>query len=75
MGRKMMAESASEFLERWKHSYIARESCTLEQVDTTVKECLDDAAEARISASDLEAAAGGDLRGYLLAALKQARGE
>lgn len=69
-----MAESASEFLERWRHSYIARESRTLEQVDATVKECLDDAAEAHISASNLEAAAGGDLRGYLLAALKNARG-
>ena len=68
-----MAESASEFLERWRHSYIATESRTLEQVDVTVKECLDDAAEAHIAASDLEVAAGGDLRGYLLAALKEAR--
>jgi hypothetical protein len=70
-----MAESASEFLERWRCSYIAGESRTLEQVDAAVKECLDHAAEAHISASDLEAAAGGDLRGYLLAALKRARGE
>jgi hypothetical protein len=70
-----MAESASEFLERWRYSYITGESRTLEQVDATVKECLDDAGEANISASDLEAAAGGDLRGYLLAALKQARDE
>jgi hypothetical protein len=70
-----MAKSATEFLERWRYSYIAGESRTLEEVDETVKECLDDAAEADISASDLEAAAGGDLRGYLLAALKQARGE
>ena len=70
-----MAKSATEFLERWRYSHIAGESRTLEEVDETVKECLDDAAEADISASDLEAAAGGDLRGYLLAALKQARGE
>ena len=70
-----MAKSATEFLERWRYSYIAGESRTLEEVDETVKECLDDAAEADISASDLEEAAGGDLRGYLLAALKQARGE
>jgi hypothetical protein len=69
-----MAVSASEFLERWRYSYIACESRTLEQVDATVKQCLDDAAEANISASDLEAAAGGDLRGYLLAVLKQAKG-
>jgi hypothetical protein len=69
-----MAESASEFLERWRYSYIACESRTLEQVDATVKQCLDDAAEANISASDLEATAGGDLRGYLLAVLKQAKG-
>jgi hypothetical protein len=70
-----MAESASEFLERWRYSRIACESRKLEQVDATVKECLDGAAEAHISASDLEAAAGGDLRGYLLAALKRAGGE
>jgi hypothetical protein len=70
-----MAESASEFLERWTYSYITGGSRTLEQVDATVKECLDDAAEAHVSVSDLEAAAGGDLRGYLLAALKQAGGE
>ena len=70
-----MAEFASEFLERWRYSFIAGEFRTLEQVDATVKECLDDAAEAHICASDLEAAAGGDLRGYLLAALKQTRGE
>ena len=70
-----MAKSASDFLERWRNSYIAGEARTLEQVDATVKECLDDAAEAHISASDLEAAAGGDLRGYLLAALKKARGQ
>jgi hypothetical protein len=70
-----MAVSASEFLERWKYSYITGKARTLEQVDATVKECLDDAAEAHISASDLEAAAGGDLRGCLLAALKQAGGE
>jgi hypothetical protein len=69
-----MAESAPEFLERWRYSYITCETRTLEQVDATVKQCLDDAAEAHISASDLEAAAGGDLRGCLLAALKQARG-
>jgi hypothetical protein len=70
-----MAESASEFLKRWRYSCIADKSRTLENVDATVKECLDNAAVANISASDLEAAAGGDLRGYLLAALKQARGE
>jgi hypothetical protein len=70
-----MAESASEFLERWRYSYIASEFRTLEQVDATVKECLDGAAEAHISASELEAAAGGDLRGYILGALKQGRGE
>jgi hypothetical protein len=69
-----MTESASEFLERWSYSHIAGESCTLEQADAAVRTCLDDAAEAHISASDLEVAAGGDLRGYLLAALKQARG-
>jgi hypothetical protein len=70
-----MAESASKFLERWRHSYIAAESRALEQVDATAKECLDDAAKAHIPASDLEAAAGGDLRSCLLAALKQARGD
>jgi hypothetical protein len=70
-----MAESALEFLERWRYSCISCESRTLDQVDATVKECLDHAAEAHISASDLEAAAGGDLRGYLLAAFKHARGE
>jgi hypothetical protein len=70
-----MAESASEFLERWRCSCIAGDSRPLEQVDATVKECLDAAAVAQISAGDLETAAGGDLRGYLLAALKQARGE
>ena len=68
-----MAEFASKFLERWRNSYIAAETRTLEQVDATVKECLDDAAKAHISASDLDAAAGGDLRDYLLAALKEAR--
>jgi hypothetical protein len=68
-----MAESASKFLERWRYSYIAGKCRTLEQVDATVKECLDGATEAHISASDLESAAGGDLRGYLLAALKRAR--
>ena len=38
----------------------------VEQIDQTVEECVDDAKSEGLTRKDLDAAAGGNLRGYLL---------
>ena len=69
-----MSKTAAEFLERWRSSHIHAETRSAAEVDETVRQCLDAAAESGVPANDLTKAAGGDLRGYLLAALKKASG-
>jgi len=49
-----MAETAIQFLERWRQEYIYAEPRALEQLDETVTECAADAAELGISANELE---------------------
>ena len=65
-----MSVTAAEFLERWRNSHIAAEARSAEDVDEAVRQCLDYATGAGVPAEDLTKAAGGDLRGYILAALK-----
>ena len=48
-----MAETAIQFLERWREAYVYAEPRALEQLDETVTECTADAAEAGISADEL----------------------
>ena len=54
-----MAETAIQFLERWRQAHVYAELRALEQLDETVAECKGAAAEDGISADDLEKAAGG----------------
>jgi hypothetical protein len=58
-----MAETAIQFLENWRQTYVYAELRALEQLDATVIECIGDAGEVGISADDLEKAAGGSLAG------------
>ena len=64
-----MAETAIQFLERWRQSHVYAELRALEQLDETVAECIGAAAEDDISADDLEKAAGGSLKEYLRTAI------
>jgi hypothetical protein len=64
-----MAETAIQFLENWRETYVYAELRALEQLDATVIECIGDAAEVGISADDLEKAAGGSLKEYLRTAI------
>ena len=57
-----MAETAIQFLERWRQARVYAELRALEQLDETVAECIGAAAEDGISADDLEKAAGGSLK-------------
>jgi hypothetical protein len=61
-----MATDAKEFLHGWVQSYVFAEARGVEQIDQTVEECVDDAKGEGLTRKDLDAAAGGDLRGYLL---------
>jgi hypothetical protein len=63
--RVLMAETAIQFLERWRQAHVYAELRALEQLDETVAECIGAAAEDGISADDLEKAAGGSLKEYL----------
>src|SRR5215813_10464180 len=57
--------NAAEFLARWKVRYIDAEGRILEELDTTVAECVEDANEEGFSREDLDQAAGGDLKAYI----------
>jgi hypothetical protein len=67
--RALMAETAIQFLERWRQAHVYAELRALEQLDETVAECIGAAAEDGISADDLEKAAGGSLKEYLRTAI------
>jgi hypothetical protein len=64
-----MAETAMQFLQRWREAYIYAEPRALEQLDATVAQCIADAAKAGIPTDDLEKAAGGNLKEYLRTAI------
>jgi hypothetical protein len=64
----LMAETAIQFLAHWRETYVYAEPRALEQLDEIVTECIADAAEAGISADDLEKAAGSKQRAYSRAA-------
>jgi len=68
-GRVLMAETAIQFLERWRQAHVYAELRALEQLDETVAECIGAAAEDGISADHLEKAAGGSLKEYLRTAI------
>jgi hypothetical protein len=65
--RVLMAETAIQFLERWRQAHVYAELRALEQLDATV--AVGAAAEDGISADDLENAAGGSLKEYLRTAI------
>ena len=49
-GRVLMAETAIQFLERWRQAHVYAELRALEQLDETVAECIGAAAEDGIAA-------------------------
>ena len=65
----LMAETAIQFLERWRQAHVYAEQRTLDQLDETVAECIGAAGEDDIPADDLEKAAGGSLKEYLRVAI------
>jgi hypothetical protein len=67
--RAPMAETAIQFLERWREAYVYPEPRALKQLDETVIECAADGAEAGISADGLQRAAGGHLKECLRTAI------
>jgi hypothetical protein len=66
--------NAAEFLARWKARYIDAEGRILEELDTTIAECVEDANEEGFSREDLDQAAGGDLKAYIREAIAKAQG-
>ena len=44
-GRVLMAETAIQFLERWRQAHVYAELRALEQLDETVAECIGAAAQ------------------------------
>ncbi len=69
LGERLMAETAIQFLERWRQAHVYAELRALERLDETVAECRGAAAEDGISADDLEKTAGGSLKEYLRTAI------
>jgi hypothetical protein len=69
VGRVLVAETAIQFLERWRQAHVYAELRVPEQLDETVAECIGAAAEDDIPAGDLEKAAGGSLKEYLRMAI------
>ena len=67
--------NAAEFLARWKVRYIDAEGRILEELDTTVAECVEDANEEGFSREDLDQEAGGDLKAYIREAIAKAQGK
>ena len=67
--------NAAEFLARWKVRYIDAEGRILEELDTTIAECVEDANEEGFSREDLDQAAGGDLKAYIREAIAKAQGK
>jgi hypothetical protein len=67
--RAPVAESPTQFLEHWREANVYAEPRALEQLDSTVAQCIADAAEVGISADNLARAAGGSLKEYLRAAI------
>jgi hypothetical protein len=66
--------NAAEFLARWKARYIDAEGRILEELDTTIAECVEDAKEEGFSREDLDQAAGGDLKAYIRESIAKAQG-
>src|SRR5215831_14181275 len=66
--------NAAEFLASWKARYIDAEGRILEELDTTIAECVEDADEEGFSREDLDQAAGGDLKAYIREAIAKAQG-
>ena len=69
IGRVLSGRNFDPILERWRQAHVYAEPRALEQLDETVAECIGMAAEADISADDLEKAAGGSLKRYLRTAI------
>jgi hypothetical protein len=65
-----MSVTAAVFLERWRNFHLSAEVISAENADEAVRQCLDDATRSGVPAEALTKAAGGDLRGHILAALK-----
>jgi hypothetical protein len=68
-----MPETAADFLKSWRQVYIY-EALTVDELDEFVAECIDDAEDIDISSDDLDEAAGGDLKGYIRAAIVKMSG-
>jgi hypothetical protein len=66
--------NAAEFLARWKVRYIDAEGRILEELDTAVAECVEDAKEEGFSREELDQAADGDLKAYIRQAIAKAQG-
>lgn len=66
-----MAATPEEFLASWKNSYIFAESRTIHDLETVMRDLEDDAKHEGISRSDLDQAAGGDLRQHIIGVLKK----
>ena len=67
--------NAAEFLARWTLRYINAEGRIIEELDTTIAECVEDGNEEGFSREDLDQAAGGDLKAYIREAIAKAQGK
>jgi hypothetical protein len=65
-----MIDSPKEFLAAWRESFIDQQTVELDDLDALMAELLEDADEDGVSRQELDKAAHGDLRGYLITAIR-----
>jgi hypothetical protein len=69
----LMAKQSKKFLQCWISRYIKGQHRHPENINHTLAECISDASLKGIAKKDLEDAADGDLRNFLLAEIMKAQ--
>ena len=69
----VMAKQSKKFLQCWISRYIEGQHRHPENIEHTLGECISDASLKGIAKKDLEDAADGDLRNFLLAEIMKAQ--
>jgi hypothetical protein len=65
-----MNDTPKEFLAAWRESFIDQQTVEPDDLNALMAELLEDADEDGVSRQELDKAAHGDLRGYLLTAIR-----
>ena len=65
-----MIDSPKEFLAAWRESFIDQQTVEPDDLEALMAELLEDAVEDGVSRQELDKAAHGDLRGYMITAIR-----